>query len=153
MKNYNIITGAIIFLLFAGSIFIIVMFNLSTDPNDEFDYLKNYEDNEYLPVYVSEEKMARLYYNDYSYYIHNDISGAYALVDSRYKNKRFSSLDDFKNYIEQYKLATLETYSVDYTDDKVVFYIRLSGGLNIIFVTKGVMSYGVYLDEFTVDIE
>ena len=47
----------------------------------EFDYLKNYEDNEYMPAYISEEKIVNLYYKDYLTYVKTDIQKAYDLLN------------------------------------------------------------------------
>ena len=58
-KHYNIITGIIVALLIIGSIAGIFIFYKNTSSGD-FEYLKNYEVNEYMPIYISEEKMAKI---------------------------------------------------------------------------------------------
>ena len=37
---------------------------LNRDSNKEYTYLKNYKVNEYIPVYISDEEMAKIYFDD-----------------------------------------------------------------------------------------
>lgn len=154
MKNkYNLIIGIIITFLVVGSVVTIYLFYNSHNPTPEFDYLKSYEDNEYMPVYISEERMAKLYYNDYKYYLNNDLDEAYDLINEDYRNERFGSFNDFKVFVETLRTSSLDSYSVVDKKEKRLFYIRLEDGNEIIFATSGVMKYEIYFDDVTVPIE
>lgn len=154
MKNkYTFITSVIIVLLFIGTIVGIFVFYKLPKVTPEFDYLKNYKDNEYMPAYISEEKMVNLYYKDYLTYVRTDIQKAYDLLNDEYKKKRFPTIDSFKSFIIPFENFTPESYAVELKDEKKVFYIKLTDGNEIIFSTTGVMIYEVYFDEITVNIE
>lgn len=152
-KNYTIVTSIIIVLLFVGTIIGIFVFYKVPRGQEEFDYLKDYQDNEYMPVYISEEKMAKLYYSDFLTIVKTDLQSAYDLMNYEYKKKRFPSFGSFQSFIGVYNNLTPESYSIVRKDDKEIFYIRLTDGNEIIFVTTGVMIYEVYFDDDTIPIE
>ena len=151
-KHYNIITGIIVALLIIGSIAGIFIFYKNTSSGD-FEYLKNYEVNEYMPIYISEEKMAKMYYNEFLYYLNNDLNGAYNLLNSEYKKKKFSSFMTFQVYTLPFLTSTLDSYSLVEKNDKKIFYLKLSDGNEVIFSTSGVMKYELYFDDSTISIE
>lgn len=153
MKKYNIVITVIIVLMVAGVLFGILWFNSSRRPSKEFDYLKDYKDNEYMPAYISEEKMAKLYFNDFMYFVNFDKKGVYDLVNEEYRKKKFSSYEAFENFITAYENSTLESYRVSNETAKRVFYINLNDGRQVIFSTIGVMNYELFFDETTVEIE
>ena len=149
-KKYNVITGIIIALLIIGSFAgIIIFFMFDTQPKD-FEYLKNYDINEYMPVYISEEKMATMYYNEFQYYLNHDLKGAYELLNPDYKKKRFPSLMTFQAYILPFYNAALDSYSIVAKNDKKIFYLKMSDGNEVIFATSGVMKYEIYFDDTTI---
>ena len=75
----NVIIFAVVLLLFTGIYLIIdVIFNKE---NNEDVFLKNYKVNEYIPVYVSDEDMAKIYFNDYIHIMYSNIDTAYNLLD------------------------------------------------------------------------
>lgn len=157
MKNNkeikNIIIFVIVLLVFSG-LYILLdkVFNKEKDENGQF--LKNYEVNEYIPTYVSDEDMAKIYLNDYVFKMFSNPEEAYELLDDEYKEKKFGSYDNFKKHI----------YSLNYPSFTVDrYFIKSKKGFNIygvydtndnlfIFKTKGVMQYKVYLDDYTVEI-
>ncbi len=154
MKNrYNVVVTVIIILLFVMAIAGIFIFYKIPKSSEEFNYLKNYQDNEYMPVYISEEKMARLYYNDYMYYVKNDTETAYSLVNDKYKAKRLTDRVLFEFFILPYNNYELISYHVEEKNEKKIFYLKLSDNHQLIFATTGVMKYVVYFDENTVPIE
>lgn len=151
-KKYNIITGIIIVLLFIGSIVGILLF-YNTVGETEFEYLKDYKDNEYMPVYISEEKMVKMYYNDFLYYLKSDLNGAYNMLNPEYKKKKFPSFLTFQAYVLPYYESSLTSYSLVEKNDKRIFYVKLSDGKEVIFATSGVMKYELYFDDTTISIE
>jgi hypothetical protein len=122
--------------------------------DDEIVYLKDYDVNEYIPVYVSEEDMAKIYFNDYIYIMYSDINKAYSLLDEEYRDKRFGSVDNYKNYINSLDNLnyTIDSFYIDDSGKNKVYGIYDTNGNIFIFETSGVMQYTVYLDDYTVEI-
>lgn len=148
----NIIIFGVILIIFTG-IYLIID-KLLNNENDEQVFLKNYEVNEYIPVYVSDEDMAKIYFNDYIYTMYSDIEKAYNLLDENYRNKKFGNVENYRNYI---KTLNNLSYKVDsfYIDDRSknkVYGVYDTNGNIFIFKTNGVMQYSVYLDNDTVEI-
>ena len=99
-----IIGFAVVISLVAALYFIFSMLN-----NDELEYesyLKNYKVNEYIPVYISDEAMARIYFNEYINMMFSDINKAYNLLDSDYRNAKFGSIDNFILYVDSIRNNT-----------------------------------------------
>lgn len=117
-------------------------------------YLKNYKVNEYIPTYVSDEDMAKIYLNDYIHNMYYDVEMAYNSLDEEYRNKRFGSIEKYKEYINtlNYKTYNLATYYKTTKDGYIIFGVRDENFNLFVFKTKGVMQYKVYLDDFTVEI-
>ena len=152
MEFKNVIIFVSILLTFTG-LYIIVDKLVNVD-NDEIIYLKDYEVNEYIPVYVSEEDMAKIYFNDYIYKMHSDVNKAYNLLDEEYRNKKFVNIDNYKNYInslENLNYVLDSFYVYDIGKNKVYGVYDTNGNIYI-FKTRGIMQYTVYLDDYTVEI-
>ena len=82
---------------------------LTEDDSLEYeDYLKNYEVNEYIATYVTDEDMAKIYLNDYIQNMYFDIEYAYSLLDEEYRNKKFGSLESYKTYVYSLNYSTYE---------------------------------------------
>ena len=147
-----VIAMLIIVSVFASAIFILKKIN---DKKDEpINYLKNYGVNEYIPTYVSDENMAKIYLNDYINTMLYDTESAYNLIDEKYKESKFPSYKNYYDYV-----INLKNYDVKLSS----FYKKVSKGYIIFgvydqynnfyaFKTKGVMQYKVFLDENTVEI-
>lgn len=156
MKNNketrNIIIFIAIILVFTGA-YIIIDKYLNNDVEQK-EFLKNYEVNEYIPTYVSDEEMARIYLNEYIYIMYSDTERAYQLLDEKYRKEKFGDIENFKNYI---KTLNYSTYKVNkfYVDEKggyKIYGVYDTNGNLFIFKTNGVMQYTVYLDDYTVEI-
>lgn len=156
MKNNptkNIIIAILMLLVFA--ILYIVIDRITNKEKDEYgEFLKNYEVNEYIPTYVSDEEMAEIYLNDYIHTMYSNIERAYELIDREYKDKKFVTIDDYKNYVYSLNYATyqMDRYYVKNSDGYKIFGVYDTNGNIFIFKTKGVMQYTVYLDDYTVEI-
>ena len=149
----QLIILAAIILCFVG-IYFLLKFVTKKDKVEYSGYLKDYQVNEYIPTYVSDEAMAKIYLNDYIHTMYYDVEGAYNLLDSEYRAKKFKTIDEYKKYVKSLKYSTYDVAS----------YFKVnSGGYTIFgvydrndnfyaFKTKGVMQYSVFLDEDTVEI-
>lgn len=116
--------------------------------NQTEGFSKNYGVNEYTPIYISDEKMAQLYLNDYVSLLYGDIEEAYKLLDSEYKTTKFNSYSSFKSYISASNyVPSAKDYSKSSSDGYLLFKIHDTNDNLIIFKTKGVMQYSVYFEE------
>lgn len=150
--KYGIII-AIIILVFVGAYFIISKLTEDNSLGYE-EFLKNYEVNEYIASYVSDEDMAKIYLNDYIHNMFYDVEKAYNLLDEEYKTKKFGSLDNFKSYVDglEYSTYVLSRYYKKDTDGYIIFGVYDKNGNFFAFKTKGVLQYTVFLDDYTVEI-
>lgn len=149
-KSIIIILIAIIVLV---SIYFLLNQFLEKD-EEGYEYLKNYEVNEYIPTYVSDEDMARIYLNDYINNVRYDVEKAYDLLDEEYRNKKFGSLENYKSYVNSLQTTTykLSTYYKNSKNGYIFFGVTDQNSNLYIFKTKGVMQYSVFLDDYTVEI-
>ena len=128
---------------------------LTTDDSlDYSEFLKNYEVNEYIATYVSDEDMAKIYLNDYIHNMYYDVENAYSLLDEEYRNKKFGSLVSYKAYVKSlnFRTYTLDRYYISSDDGYLTFGVYDNNGNFYAFKTNGVMQYKVYLDDYTVEI-
>lgn len=149
----NIITVIIIVLIFTGVY--LLLKHLNRDDSLQYEeYLKDYDVNEYIATYVSDEDMAKIYLNDYIHNMYYDIEKTYNSLDEEYRNKKFGSLDNYKNYVNSlnYPTYTLDKYYKKEANSYIIFGVYDTNGNFFAFKTKGVMQYKVYLDEDTVEI-
>ena len=145
----------VVALLLVFSLAYLLIKHFTEDDSLEYeDYLKDYEVNEYISVYVTDEDMARRYLNDYIHNMYFDIEYAYSLLDEEYRNKKFGSLDNYKNYVYSLTYPTYELakYYKTSSDGYLIFGVYDKNGNLFVFKTKGVMQYTVYLDDYTVEI-
>lgn len=156
MKNKvelkNVIIFGVILIIFTG-LYLIINGMLNKEDNEEV-FLKNYKVNEYIPAYVSDEDMAKIYFNDYIYVMHSDVDKAYNLLDENYRNKKFGSVENYKNYIKTLNNLSykVDSFYIDNRDKNKVYGVYDTNGNIFIFKTNGVMQYSVYLDNYTVEI-
>lgn len=148
----KIIVVVIILLVFAG---LYILLSYITEKSSTTDiYLKNYKVNEYIATYISDEDMAKIYLNDYIKNMYSDIEKAYNSLDEEYRNKKFGSLDNYKQYVNSltYPTYTLSRYYKKDTSNSIIFGVYDKNENFFAFKTKGVMQYTVYLDDYTVEI-
>lgn len=149
----NIIIGIVIVLVFIGVYFLLKYFT-KEDLGKKETFLKNYKVNEYIPTYISDEDMAKIYLNDYIHNMYYDVNKAYDLLDNEYKNAKFGSLESYKNYVKSlnYKTYKLARYYKKEVKGSIIFGVYDENSNLYIFKTNGVMQYTVYLDDYTVEI-
>ena len=112
------------------------------------EYLKNYEANEFIPVYITDNDIAVLYLSDYKNLLINNQYDAYQLLDDECKKEYFPTFNSFKDYIQ-----TINIYDIKMTK----FYKENNMGFisygvydqydNLfVFNVEGVMQYKVFLN-------
>ena len=156
MKNNNpikIVFIAIVSIAIFTIIYLVI--NYFNEKNqDTIDYIKNYEINEFIPTYISDEDMARIYLNDFVHTMFYETKYAYSLLDDEYKNKKFGSYENFENYVIslEFSCYNLLKYYKKQKKEYTIFGVYDKNNNLFVFKTKGVMQYSVYLDDYTVEI-
>jgi len=157
MNDKNITKNLIIFviiLLVFTLMYIIIDKIMNKEKLDYGEFLKSYEVNEYIPSYVSDGDMAKIYLNDYIYNMYSDIDKAYNLLDEEYRIKKFGSIDNYANYVKTLTNSSykVDSYYISLDGEYKIFGVYDTNGNEFIFKTNGVMQYTVYLDDYTVEI-
>lgn len=162
LNNKKIIVVCFILILMVYVIYYIISNNLFYN-NEETEepikyYLKNYEANEFIPVYIEEKDMALKYLLDYKNNMINDINAAYLSLNEDYRNKKFGNLENYTNYVnELMSLAVynmeIDKYYISKINDHKFFRIYDKSGRYYIFKEISIMNYEVYLDEDTVELK
>ena len=159
LKNKKAIIICILLILV---VFIIYLFNqknslLGEIDTENYEYLKNYKSNEFLPVYVTEEDMVKKYLNDYKNNMLFNVSDAFNSLNKEYREKRFVDINGYKKYLESIMSLSVysmevEKYSVTNIGGKKLFNIYDKSGNQYLIKELSIMDYEVYLDEYTVTI-
>lgn len=155
-KIKSLIVVFIIAILFAILYFVFSNIFKESDImlDDNIESLKNYKVNEYIPTYVSDEAMARIYLNEYIYNMYYDTKKAYELLDIEYRNKKFGKYENYISYLNNLSPSShkLERYYKTTKNGVITFGVYDDQGLFYAFKTTGVLQYTVYLDDYTVEI-
>ena len=122
--------------------------------SDKYQELKNYKDNEYIPVYISDNDMAKIYLNDFISTAITDPQVSYSLLDDEYRNLKYPTYQSYyENYILGLDLNVTMSKFYKESDAGYLYFGVYDNKENLyIFKTKGVMQYKVYLDDYTVKI-
>ena len=154
-KNTFKVFQLVFVIVFLVAIFFLVKsFIPKKEEIDEIEFLKNYEINEYVPTYISEDQMARIYLSDY---INNMLiypKDAFASLDESYSMNKFNTYNDYLAYVESlnYNTFSMDKYAVYTKNGNKYFDIYDENGLRYIFKINSIMEYSVFLDETTVEI-
>ena len=150
-KTLKIIFISVI--IFASVLILCLLFSYF-NRDKEYNHLRKYEANEYIPTHVSYEDLAKIYLNDYAYNMSFDIQKAYDLLDTKYREKKFNSITDFSNYIRDLKNQKIKMKKfIKYSIGKYTIFKVYDENNNLfVFKTNGVMQYRVYLDDSTVEV-
>lgn len=161
LRNKKVILVCLSLLVITGIIFLITTNrsnNLEESNTEDYKYLKNYSSNEFIPVYITEEDMAKKYLNEYKNDMLYNVEDAYNSLNEAYREKRFGSLEKYKEYVNGIMSLslislTVDKYSVSNRGTNKIFNIYDESGYQYIFKEISIMNYEVYLDEYTVEIE
>lgn len=119
---------------------------IEKNSNNVFEYSK-----------ITDEQMSKNYFYDFKNLIVNNSQYAYDKFDDEYSKKRFGSIFEFQEYInnnknELYNL-TIKKYSVNITNEYTEYICQDQYGRNYIFKVTNVMDYTVQLDTYTIPTE
>lgn len=149
----------IIFVIILGISFYILYKN--NDDNKDFygkpNYeLKHYEENEYIPVSLSYDRIASIYLQDFVYKILYEREEAYNKLDEEYRKLKFPTYESFDFYVKSFLISLkfqemkVSKYAVTDTKDYRDFDVYDSANNLFIFRENGVMQYTVLFDRWSI---
>lgn len=119
---------------------------------------EHYNANDIVKVKFSESDIVKKYLSDYRNLMMYDVEEAYNLLNGDYRSAKFSNLDNFINYINEYKSSStysleVEKYSKVISNGKRIYDVVDKSGYHYIFKENSIMDYEVFLDDSTVEIK
>lgn len=120
----------------------------------ETETISENDNNLYQVVQVSDEDTAKRLLEDYQYKIENNIQLAYEELDSEYRQKKFSNIEEYTQYINNIGIsqANVVQYQKSKIDDYVQYIILDESGRYYVFNETSVMKYNVLLDIYTIEL-
>ncbi len=151
-------------IIFCLVILLAVIFYIIYNQSQEENYyeqaadisLKHYEANEYIPVNITYDGMAKIYLQEYVYKLENDLKGAYNLLDESYRNAKFKNYEDFVEYVNSImsaktREANVVKFAITDKSNYRDFDVYDANNNLFIFREEGVLQYKVYFDRYTVE--
>ena len=125
----------------------------------ELEYLEETitkkENNVFTYPTMTNEDVVREYLSLYKKITLSSPKIMYNLLDEDYRDKRFGSLAEYKEYVEQnkqeIKTAMVDKYQIAQQNEYTQYIIIDKNGNYYIFNEKEVMDYSVILDTYTID--
>lgn len=114
------------------------------------------DNNEVKKLELTDEQICIQYYYDYMSMLKNDIDKLYSKMDENYREKRFGSLEDFKQYVDDNKdslnNSILSKYQVKNRGEYTEYMCVDQDGKYYIFNATAAMQYTLLLDTYTADL-
>lgn len=124
---------------------------------DNIEYIEENDTNKYEVQEITDELMAQYYLYDYGDKVVNNIEQAYNSIEENYKEKRYPTLESYKDYIQnsekRYQLLELRRYSMQEYEDYTEYTCEDQYGNKYVFKDKNIMNYTVQLDAYTLENE
>lgn len=111
---------------------------------------RTYNVNEYTKLNISNENAVKIYFNDFKTLVMSDINEAYLKLNKEYREKKFPSIESFKNYLGS--INFINSNIVKYSINSSMYKMYDNNNHMYIFKFDGVLQYEVYFDENTVEI-
>lgn len=107
---------------------------------------------------VTEEQLARRYYEDFKMNILYFPEDAYGKIDEKYKKERFGTLENYKKYLQKYQELIEEAVLSEYSIDNIGEYTEITlvdtyQNNFIIRIKENLMEYTMFLDNYTIKSE
>ena len=122
---------------------------------DEFEFkqdytVEKYDINEVIPIYITEEDLAKKYLAEYANLLNNDPEKAYDLLSDESRIK-YGTLSDFKKYIVELQTngfvkSKVVKYVYSTTNNKKCMNIVDSAGNKYVFIIDSLMEYKVTIN-------
>lgn len=146
-KNKNLFIALIVLLLASIIIYLVLSDNKSEDIKFNIDnsFLRDYQINEVVPVYVTDEDLARSYLAEYVNLLLYDRQKAYELLDVDIKEESFETFDIFDNYVNN-------IITPDFLKMKVVKYkIVIEKNQRLIYVVDYAQNTFTFIENSLMD--
>lgn len=125
--------------------------------DSKYNEIEENNNNSFEYVRMGDADIAREYMINYKTNMINDIDKAYASLDEEYRNKRFGSIENYRQYITDNKAQLQNSAVKEYNSSEKEGYTQYvvvdTSGNYYIFKSTGVMEYTVITDFYTTDIE
>lgn len=123
--------------------------------NDE--QIEPTKDNQFEYERVSDEKLCQIYYERFCKLELENPVEAYEMIDEEYKKNRFTSLNEYIEYIrdnnEILKNGKLVKYSYNYKDEYTECILVDTYNNSYEIIEKGIMDYTIKLDNYTIKLD
>ena len=125
--------------------------------NDTEKTIKNNGNNIFYNSNIDVQKISVEYLNLYKFLTLADPQITYNMMSEEYRNKRFGSLDNYKQYvkdnIDEFKGIVAKEYLTSNSNDVIQYVIKDQYENLYIFDVKSTMDYTIKLDTYTLDEE
>ena len=130
--------------------------NVKDIPLSDEDTTIELNDNNYFSYTVMQENDIMLkYFSYYKRLMQENPDMAYLLLDEEYRNKRFGSVEEFKNYVsknqEDIQTYVAKEYEVNNLEDGTEYICQDQYKHSYIFKVSAVMQFQVKLDTYTIE--
>ena len=130
--------------------------NVKDIPLSDEDTTIKLNDNNYFSYTVMQENDIMLkYFSYYKKLMQENPDMAYLLLDEEYRNKRFGSVEEFKNYVsknqEDIQTYVAKEYEVNNLEDGTEYICQDQYKHSYIFKVSAVMQFQVKLDTYTIE--
>ena len=120
------------------------------DLETDMTQIPNLGDNVFEYITINIEKVCQIYLENFWKLELNDSEKAYNLLDSEYREEKFSNLNDFEQYInenkEEIENLTVKDCTINYTDSYTKYYVLDSDNNSYIIKEDSIMNYVILLD-------
>lgn len=117
------------------------------------DKIEKNSNNRYEYSRINEEEMAKKYFYDYKNSIFDDLQYAYNRLNEEYRNKRFGSFDEYKEYIsnnfQEMSKINIRKFSVNNKEEYTEYICKDQYDNIYEFKAYSVMNYELKLDTYT----
>lgn len=120
------------------------------DLETDMTQIPNSEDNVFEYITISIQKVCQIYLENFWELELNDPEKAYDLLDSEYREEKFSNFNDFEQYInenkEEIENLTVTDCTINYTDSYTEYYVLDSDNNSYTIKEDSIMNYVILLD-------
>ncbi len=124
------------------------------DKVDKIANISKNENNEYINTTINNQTKTQTYINMYKRLALSVPELAYNYMDEEYRNKRFESIEGFKEYIENNRdnieEISLKKYLAENNDNYTEYVGQDKYGNLYIFDEKGILDFTLKLDTYTI---
>lgn len=119
------------------------------------DSIENKESNTFYYEIIKDSEVCQEYFKNFKYTILYNRDRAYEMLEEEYREKRFGSIDEYKNWVkENYNVldsSVASKYEVVEENGTKKYICQDNYGNYYIFKQKNISNYTVNLDTYTID--